>query len=128
IFSIFIAHLLPNRQTLIASTLIKENALQKGLLSTKPEERHTTMLLHTLTLLLPFFALTASYYFLIYVPQHQQATNVTFSEIKAGDKIITRGGLIGTVHHKLTTTILVQLYDGSLIEITQDSIVKIIKK
>ncbi|MCK4499971.1 preprotein translocase subunit YajC [Candidatus Babeliales bacterium] len=85
------------------------------------------MLLHTLTLLLPIFTLTVGYYFLIYLPQKAFDKIISLSQLKIGNKIVTRGGLVGIVHHKLAKTILVQLYDGSLIEIEQDSIVKIIK-
>ncbi|HAN05304.1 MAG TPA: preprotein translocase subunit YajC [Elusimicrobia bacterium] len=49
--------------------------------------------------LIPFIAVAVIFYFLLIRPQQKQMkeTKLMLDALKAGDKVITRGGLIGTI-------------------------------
>ena len=79
----------------------------------------------TLAQLLPFVLLIAVLYFFIIRPQkkQQQALNKMRSDLKPGSKIITRGGIIGIVSFANSNTFIIELHDGTKVEILKDAII-----
>lgn len=80
--------------------------------------------------LLPFILLIAVLYFFIIRPQkkQQQALAKMRSELKPGNKIITRGGIIGTISSLDSNTVLIELHDGTKAEILKDAVISIINE
>src|SRR2546421_11609427 len=64
------------------------------------------------------------FYFILFRPQQkrQQALREMVSQLKAGDKIITTGGVIATVTAVREKTLLVRSADKSILEITRASV------
>ncbi|HZT57611.1 MAG TPA: preprotein translocase subunit YajC [Pyrinomonadaceae bacterium] len=73
--------------------------------------------------LLPFVLIFGVFYFLIIVPQRkrQKALQDMVAALKAGDKIITSGGVIATVK-QVREKSLVVMSDKSMLEITRASV------
>ena len=71
-------------------------------------------------LILVFFV----FYFLIIVPQRkrQKALQETISQLKAGDRIVTTGGIIATITAVRDTSLLVRSADKSILEISRNAI------
>ena len=74
--------------------------------------------------LAPFLLIFGVFYFLIIVPQRrrQKALQEMVSSLKAGDKIITSGGIIATITAVLEASMLVRSADKSILEITRASV------
>ena len=64
------------------------------------------------------------FYFILFRPQQkrQQALREMISQLKAGDKIITTGGVIATVTAVRENSLLVRSADKSILEITRASV------
>ena len=64
------------------------------------------------------------FYFILFRPQQkrQQALREMVSQLKAGDKIITTGGIIATVTAVREKTLLVRSADKTILEITRASV------
>jgi preprotein translocase subunit YajC len=64
------------------------------------------------------------FYFILFRPQQkrQAALREMISQLKAGDKIITTGGIIATVTAVREKTLLVRSADKSILEITRASV------
>lgn len=77
-----------------------------------------------LVTLMPFLLIFGVFYFLIIVPQRrrQKALQDMVAQLKAGDKIITSGGIIATVTAVRENSLLVRSADKSIIEITRASV------
>ena len=73
---------------------------------------------------LPFILIFAVFYFLIILPQRkrQQQLQATISALKAGDKIITTGGIIAKVAEVRDASLLVRTADKSILEITRAAV------
>ena len=73
--------------------------------------------------LAPFLLIFGVFYFLIIVPQRrrQKALQEMISALKAGDKIITTGGVMATVK-QVREKSLVVMSDKSMLEITRASV------
>jgi preprotein translocase subunit YajC len=73
--------------------------------------------------LMPFILIFGVFYFLIIIPQRrrQKALQDMISALKAGDKIITSGGVIATVK-QVREKSLVVMSDKSMLEITRASV------
>jgi preprotein translocase subunit YajC len=73
--------------------------------------------------LLPFILIFGVFYFLIIIPQRrrQKALQEMIGALKAGDKIITTGGVIATVK-QVREKSLVVMSDKSMLEITRASV------
>jgi preprotein translocase subunit YajC len=73
--------------------------------------------------LAPFLLIFGVFYFLIIVPQRrrQKALQEMITALKAGDKIITTGGVIATVK-QVREKSLVVMSDKSMLEITRASV------
>ena len=77
-----------------------------------------------ITTLMPFLLIFGVFYFLIIVPQRrrQKALQDMISTLKAGDKIITSGGILATVKQVKEKSLLVMSADKSLLEISRASV------
>ena len=64
------------------------------------------------------------FYFILLRPQQkrQQALQKMVSELKAGDRIITSGGIIATVTAVRERSLLVRTADKSILEVTRASV------
>jgi preprotein translocase subunit YajC len=73
--------------------------------------------------IMPFLLIFGVFYFLIIVPQRrrQKALQDMIGTLKAGDKIITSGGLLATIK-QVREKSLVVMSDKSLLEITRASV------
>lgn len=67
----------------------------------------------TFGLLLPFIIMFAVFYFLLIRPQQkrQKQRNQMLSELKKGDKVITIGGLHGTIAELTDDTVVLRVND-----------------
>lgn len=76
--------------------------------------------------LMPFILIFGVFYFLIIVPQRrrQKALQDMIAAIKAGDRIVTTGGIIATVMSVRddSNSLLVRSADKSILEITRSSV------
>ena len=74
--------------------------------------------------ILPFLLIFAVFYFLIILPQRkrQQQLQATIATLKAGDKIITTGGIIAKIAEVRDTSLLVRTADKSILEITRAAV------
>lgn len=74
--------------------------------------------------LIPLVGLLMTYYFAIYIPAKIENNNNVYlwHSINVGDKILTKGGLVGTVFQKGERLVVVSLFDGSLAEVSLVSI------
>jgi preprotein translocase subunit YajC len=73
---------------------------------------------------LPYLAIFAIFYFLIIAPQRrrQRALQDMITNLKAGDRIITTGGIIATVTSVRDNSLVVRSADKSMLEITRSSV------
>ncbi len=74
--------------------------------------------------LLPYLAIFAIFYFLIIGPQRrrQRALQEMIANLKAGDRIVTTGGIIATVTAVREQTLVVRSADKSMLEITRGAV------
>ena len=72
--------------------------------------------------ILPFILIFAVFYFLIILPQRkrQQQLQATIASLKAGDKIITTGGIIAKIAE--VGSLLVRTADKSILEISRAAV------
>jgi len=76
--------------------------------------------------LLPFVFLIAIMYFVIIRPQQNEAKakKEMLEALKKGDKVITNGGFIVTVHKVEEKFVSVKMNDDTVAKITKESIAK----
>ncbi len=76
--------------------------------------------------LLPFVFLIAVMYFVIIRPQQNEAKakKEMLEALKKGDKVITNGGFIVTVHKVEENFVSAKLNEDTLVRITKESIAK----
>ncbi len=76
--------------------------------------------------LLPFVFLIAIMYFVIIRPQQKEAKSreEMIKSLKKGDKIVTNGGFIVTVHKVEENFLSVKMNDDVVTKITKDSIAR----
>jgi preprotein translocase subunit YajC len=69
-------------------------------------------------------------YFLMIMPQRkkQKETQNMLSNMKKGDKIVTIGGLLGTVGNVKDTTVMVKIADNTVVEFRKSAIASIINE
>ena len=79
-----------------------------------------------LSQLLPFVFLIAIMYFVIIRPQQNEAKakKQMLEALKKGDKVITTGGFIVTVHKVEENFVSAKLNEDTLVRITKESIAK----
>ena len=78
--------------------------------------------------LLPFVLIIAVFYFLILRPQQRRTKEKQklLESIKKGDKVITSGGIHGTVEGLEDKTVLVKIADNTKIKVERAAITSII--
>jgi len=74
--------------------------------------------------LLPILLIIGVFYILLIRPQQkrQRELQVTISQLKAGDRIVTNGGIIGTITNVRDTSFLIRSADKSILEISRSAI------
>ena len=74
--------------------------------------------------ILPWILIFGVFYFLLIVPQRkrQRALQETIENLKAGDKVITNGGIVGTITAVRDTTFLIRSGEKSILEISRAAI------
>jgi preprotein translocase subunit YajC len=73
---------------------------------------------------LPMLLIIAVFYMLLIRPQQkrQKELQQTISELKAGDRIVTNGGVIGTITTVRDRSFLIRSADKSILEIARSSV------
>ena len=76
--------------------------------------------------LLPFVFLIAIMYFVIIRPQQNEAKakKAMLAALKKGDKVVTTGGFIVTVHKVEEHFVSVKMNDDTIVKLTKESIAK----
>jgi preprotein translocase subunit YajC len=74
--------------------------------------------------LMPFLLIFGVFYFLIIVPQRrrQRELQAMIAALKAGDRIVTTGGIIATVTAVRDKSLLVRSADKSILEIARSAV------
>ena len=73
---------------------------------------------------LPILLIVAVFYFLLIRPQQkrQRELQQTVAQLKAGDRIVTTGGVIGTITTVRETSFIIRSADKSILEIARSSV------
>jgi preprotein translocase subunit YajC len=73
---------------------------------------------------LPFVAIIAIFYFLIIRPQNkkQKETQKMLAALKKGDKIVTIGGIHGTIQNVKEQTVIVKVDEDTKVEFSRSAI------
>ena len=73
---------------------------------------------------LPFVAIIAIFYFLIIRPQNkkQKETKRMLEALKKGDRIVTVGGVHGTIQSVRESTVIVRVDDNTKIEFSRSAV------
>jgi preprotein translocase subunit YajC len=74
-----------------------------------------------------FFIIIAIFYFVIYRPQKQQREKhkVMLEQLKKGDKVVTTGGIYGTVTNLGKETVTLQVADNAKIKVGREHIARL---
>ena len=74
--------------------------------------------------LLPIFLIVAVFYFLLIRPQQrrQRQLQETIASLKAGDRVVTTGGVIGVIKSVRDTSFLILSAEKSMLEIARSAI------
>jgi len=74
--------------------------------------------------LLPWILIFVVFYFLLIVPQRkrQRALQETIENLKTGDKVVTNGGIVGTITAVRDTTFLIRSGEKSILEISRAAV------
>ena len=74
--------------------------------------------------LLPILLIIGVFYILLIRPQQkrQQELQQTISQLKVGDRIVTTGGIIGTITASRETTFLIRSAEKSILEISRSAV------
>ena len=78
--------------------------------------------------MLPMFVLIiVIFYFVIYRPQKQQREKhqTLISQLKKGDKVVTSGGIWGTVTNLGKETVTLQVAENAKIKVARDHILRV---
>jgi preprotein translocase subunit YajC len=75
--------------------------------------------------LLPFVLIFGIFYFLVILPQKKQKQELEtmITTLKAGEEIITQGGIVGKIKEVRETSFVIMSADKSLIEITKTAVI-----
>ncbi len=75
--------------------------------------------------LIPIFLMVGVFYFLIIMPQRkrQRQLQELIANLKAGDRIVTTGGVIATITVVRDASLLVRTADKSMLEITRAAVI-----
>jgi preprotein translocase subunit YajC len=107
--------------------LIKEafmNSFVLYLLMASPQGEGAAGSSNPLMTFLPFVAIIAIFYFLIIRPQNkkQKETQRMLSALKKGDKIVTIGGIHGTIQTVKEQTVIVKVDEDTKLEFNRSAI------
>ena len=74
--------------------------------------------------LLPMLLIIGVFYMLLIRPQQkrQRELQQTIAELKAGDRVVTTGGVIGTITTVRDTSFLIRSGDKSILEVARSAI------
>jgi preprotein translocase subunit YajC len=74
--------------------------------------------------LLPILLIIGVFYVLLIRPQQkrQRELQETISQLKAGDRIVTTGGIIGTITNVRDTSFLIRSAEKSMLEISRSAV------
>ena len=74
--------------------------------------------------LVPMILIIGVFYVLLIRPQQkrQRELQETISQLKAGDRVVTNGGIIGTITTVRDTSFLIRSADKTIIEITRSAV------
>ena len=74
--------------------------------------------------LVPMLLIIGVFYLLLIRPQQkrQRELQQTISELKAGDRVVTTGGVIGTITAVRDTSFLIRSADKSILEISRSAV------
>jgi preprotein translocase subunit YajC len=74
--------------------------------------------------LLPILLIIGVFYMLLIRPQQkrQRELQATISQLKAGDRIVTTGGVIGTITNVRDTSFLIRSAEKSILEISRSAV------
>jgi preprotein translocase subunit YajC len=74
--------------------------------------------------LVPMLLIIGVFYMLLIRPQQkrQRELQQTISELKAGDRVVTTGGIIGTITTVRDTSFLIRSADKSILEIARSAV------
>jgi preprotein translocase subunit YajC len=77
---------------------------------------------------LPFIAIIAIFYFLIIRPQSkkQKETQKMLAALKKGDRIVTIGGIHGTIHKVMEQSVIVKVDENTRLEFNRSAISAIV--
>jgi preprotein translocase subunit YajC len=83
-----------------------------------------------MTFLIMMAVIFAIIYFMMIMPQKkkQKETQNMLNNIKKGDRIVTIGGLLGTVGNVKDTTVMVKIADNTVVEFRKSSIATILNE
>ncbi|HKJ83215.1 MAG TPA: preprotein translocase subunit YajC [Mariprofundaceae bacterium] len=74
--------------------------------------------------LVPLLLIMVIFYFLLIRPQQKRlkAHRALVSELKKGDKVVTSGGIYGTIHDVSEETVRIEIADGVRVRVKRDTI------
>lgn len=77
-----------------------------------------------LVAMLPWLLIFGVFYVLIIMPQRkrQRALQETIANLKAGDRVITTGGIIGVVTAVRDTSLMIRSADKSILEVARSAV------
>jgi preprotein translocase subunit YajC len=77
--------------------------------------------------LLPMLLIIGVFYMLLIRPQQkrQRELQQTISELKVGDRVVTTGGIIGTITTVRDTSFIIRSADKSILEVARSAIASI---
>ena len=75
--------------------------------------------------LLPFVLIFGIFYFLVIMPQRKQQQELKnmVAELKAGDEVVTNGGIIGKIIEVKETSFFIRSADKSILEVAKTAVV-----
>jgi preprotein translocase subunit YajC len=82
-----------------------------------------------ITSFLPFIAIIAIFYFLIIRPQNKKRkeTDRMLSALKKGDKVVTIGGLHGTIQSVKESTVIIKADDNVKLEFLRSAVSSVVQ-
>jgi preprotein translocase subunit YajC len=80
--------------------------------------------------IMPMVLIFAIMYFLLIRPQQKRAREheQLLSQLKAGDRVLTSGGLMGTVTAVKDKTFMLKIADGVVVEVSRTSVASVLDK
>ncbi|MDR0444544.1 MAG: preprotein translocase subunit YajC [Treponema sp.] len=81
-----------------------------------------------ITSIIPFAAIIAIFYFLIIRPQNKKRkeTEKMLSSLKKGDRIVTIGGVYGTVQSVKETTVIIKVDENVKLEFSRSAVSSVV--